>query len=222
MSNHPATSARDAFQLRLAAALLFGLSAAISIYHRRKADQSSEPVSWDKEGLPMIIALRGGGVALWLSTLLCLIYPRAMRWAYLPLPLWLRWSGVGLGTLLLPLEYWMFRSIGAGITPTVATRADHRLVTHGPYRWVRHPLYSIGTGVFLAQGLISANWFVALLSVLALRLLVLRLPKEEAQLIERFGDDYRQYMQHTGRLFPRLRGEAKAKSVVVRLREAAQ
>ncbi len=129
-----------------------------------------------------------------------------MRWAQLPLPLWLRWTGAGLGTALLPLEFWMFRSLGAGITPTVATRADHRLVTHGPYRWVRHPLYSIGTGVFLAQSLISANWFVAVLSGFALRLLLLRVPQEEAQLIARFGDDYRQYMQHTGRLLPRVRG----------------
>ena len=153
----------------------------------------------------MILALRGSGLALWLSVLISLIAPRWMRWARLPLPDWLRWTGAGLGTALLPLEYWMFQSLGTGITPTVATRADHQLVTHGPYRWVRHPLYTIGTGVFLAQSLISANWVVAILSVLTLRLLLLRLPKEEAQLIERFGDEYRQYMERTGRLLPRLR-----------------
>jgi protein-S-isoprenylcysteine O-methyltransferase Ste14 len=206
MSNGPPLATRDESRFRRVAALLFGLSAAISIYHRRKADQTSAPVSWDAEGLPMLLALRGAGVALWLATLLCLIAPRAMRWAQLPLPVWLRWTGAGLGTALLPLEVWMFRSLGAGITPTVATRPDHRLVTHGPYRWVRHPLYTIGTGVFLAQSLISANWLVAVLSGLALRLLLLRLPKEEAQLIARFGDDYREYMQRTGRLLPRVRG----------------
>jgi protein-S-isoprenylcysteine O-methyltransferase Ste14 len=127
-----------------------------------------------------------------------------MRWAQVPLPACLRWSGAGMDVALLPLEYWMFRSIGTGITPTVATRDDHQLATHGPYRWVRHPLYSIGTGLFLAQSLISANWLVAFLSMVALRMLMLRLPKEEAQLIARFGDDYRDYIQRPGRLLPRL------------------
>ncbi len=206
MSKRASRFTSDESRFRIVAALLFGLSAGISVYHRRKADQTSAPVSWKDEGLPMIVALRGSGLALWLSVLIYLIAPRWMRWAQLPLPSWLRWTGAGLGTALLPLEYWMFQSIGAGITPTVATRADHRLVTHGPYQWVRHPLYAIGTGVFLAQSLISANWLVAVLSVLGLRLLLLRLPKEETQLIERFGDEYRAYMQRTGRLLPRLRG----------------
>ncbi len=205
MSKRTSASASDEARFRIVAALLFGLSAGISVYHRRKADQTTAPVSLEAEGLPMIIALRGSGLTLWLSVLTYLIAPRWMRWAQLPLPAWLRWAGGGMGTALLPLEYWMFRSIGAGITPTVATRTDHRLVTHGPYQWVRHPLYAIGTGVFLAQSLISANWFIAVLSVLTLRLLLLRLPKEEAQLIERFGDEYQQYMQRTGRLLPRLR-----------------
>jgi protein-S-isoprenylcysteine O-methyltransferase Ste14 len=205
MSKRLSRSEVDESRFRSVAAVLFGLSVGISVYHRRKADQASPPVSWDEEGLPMIIALRGGGLLLWLSVLTSLIAPRRMRWAQLRLPAWLRWAGAGLGAALLPLEYWMFRSLGTGITPTVATRADHQLVTHGPYRWVRHPLYSIGTGLFLAQSLLSANWFIAVLSVLALRLLLLRLPKEEAQLIERFGDEYRQYMQRTGRLLPRLR-----------------
>jgi protein-S-isoprenylcysteine O-methyltransferase Ste14 len=206
MFNRPSASRDSESRFRGVAALLFFLSAGISIYHRAKADMTGEPVTWKEEGLPTIIATRGGGLVLWLSMVLCLVYPRAMRWAQMPLPSWIRWGGVGMGTMLIPLEFWMFRSIGGGITPTVATRADHRLVTHGPYRWVRHPLYSIGTGIFLAQSIINANWFVAILSVIALKLILMRLPKEEAQLIARFGDDYREYMQRTGRLLPRLKG----------------
>jgi protein-S-isoprenylcysteine O-methyltransferase Ste14 len=42
--------------------------------------------------------------------------------------------------------------------------------------------------------------------VLAFIALAIRLPKEEANLVARFGDEYRAYMQRTGKFFPKLRG----------------
>ena len=104
----------------------------------------------------------------------------------------------------LPLLYWVLISIGKNITPTVATRKDHQLVTGGAYRWVRHPLYSVGTLFFLALNLLVANWFISLASLVGLTMLLVRLPKEEASLIERFGDEYRAYTKRTGRLLPRI------------------
>jgi protein-S-isoprenylcysteine O-methyltransferase Ste14 len=50
----------------------------------------------------------------------------------------------------------------------------------------------------------AANWFIGLMAVVGLIFLVLRTPIEEAKLIERFGDEYREYMQRTGRFVPRL------------------
>ena len=115
------------------------------------------------------------------------------------------WLGAGLGIIALPLLYWLFSSIGLNITDTVATRNNHTLVTHGPYRWVRHPLYSVGTLLFVSIGLLAANWFIIVSSLLGLGMLMIRLPKEEAKLIERFGDEYRDYMKRTGTLLPRLK-----------------
>src|SRR5215217_2402202 len=109
----------------------------------------------------------------------------------------LRWSGAGLGTVFLVLALWIFRTIGKNITSTVETREEHELVTDGPYRWVRHPLYTVGTSFFTSLGIVAANWFVGLV------MLLIRLPKEEEKLIERFGDEYRAYMERTGRLLPR-------------------
>jgi protein-S-isoprenylcysteine O-methyltransferase Ste14 len=186
-------------------AALFGTALCISAYYRRKADQVSGKVSWRDEGLPTIVALRVSGLTLWLSVMAYLVNPRWMRWSQLRLPPWVRWLGAALGVTTLPLLYWLFRSIGTNITPTVATRTAHTLITHGPYRWVRHPLYSVGTMFFVSLSLLAANWFIGLMSAVALVQLVLRLPKEEARLIARFGDQYRAYMQHTGRLVPRVR-----------------
>ena len=54
--------------------------------------------------------------------------------------------------------------------------------------------------------MLAANWLMGFLSVLVLSMLLVRLPKEEAKLIERFGNEYREYMRRTGRFLPRLKG----------------
>ena len=99
----------------------------------------------------------------------------------------------------------MLRTLGKNITPTVETREEHELVTGGPYRWVRHPLYTVGTSFFVSLSIVAANWFTGLASLVGLVMLLIRLPKEEEKLIERFGDEYRSYMQRTGRLLPRIK-----------------
>jgi protein-S-isoprenylcysteine O-methyltransferase Ste14 len=189
---------------RVVTATLFVSALLISVYHRHKADRASEKVSWRDEGLPIIVLLRLSGFAAWLSVFTYLLNPRWMQWSSLNLPDWLRWFGAALGVATLPLLYWVFISIGKNITPTVATRKDHQLVTGGAYAWVRHPLYSVGTLFFLALNLLVANWFVGLASIIGLTMILVRLPKEEASLIERFGDEYLAYMKHTGQLLPRI------------------
>ena len=46
---------------------------------------------------------------------------------------------------------------------------------------------------------------MALLGILAFILMAIRTPKEEANLIAKFGDEYREYMRRTGRFLPRLK-----------------
>lgn len=189
---------------RVVTATLFVSALLISVYQRHKADRASEKVSWRDESLPIIVLLRLSGFAAWLSVFTYLLNPRWIQWSSLKLPDWLRWFGAAIGVATLPLLYWVFISIGKNITPTVATRKDHQLVTGGAYAWVRHPLYSVGTLFFLALNLLVANWFVGLASIIGLTMILVRLPKEEASLIERFGDEYRAYIKRTGRLLPRI------------------
>lgn len=194
---------------RYFALLIFGAGMLIAGYYRYKAETTGERVSWHGEHPLVMVLLRLSGLALWLSILVYLVNPRWMSWAQVGVPTWLRWLGVGSGTVSIWLVYWLFSSIGTNITQTVAIKAGHRLVTHGPYRWVRHPLYSVGTLMFLSIALMAANWFIAAGSLVVLLLLTLRLPREEQMLILRFGDEYRRYMQRTGRYLPRLGGRLK-------------
>jgi hypothetical protein len=58
-----------------------------------------------------------------------------------------------------PAAWWVFSSIGRNVTETVLTKADHTLVTTGPYRWLRHPLYAT------AAALLSVTLICLLLGV---------------------------------------------------------
>jgi protein-S-isoprenylcysteine O-methyltransferase Ste14 len=117
----------------------------------------------------------------------------------------LRWIGACLAVFgVPPLLFWTFHSLGKNLTDTVVTRRDHTLVTHGPYRWVRHPFYDVLLLWVVSMSLLTANWLLALFGLTAFAMLVVRTRIEEDKLIERFGDEYREYMARTGRFLPRL------------------
>jgi len=189
---------------RILAAVILFTGMGISGYFRRKADRDTgEKISRKVDGNAMMTMIRIGGLILWLSPLVYLINPSWMAWSKIGLPDWVRWLGVGIGILCTLGVYWLFSSIGSGITPTSATRKEHKLTTSGPYRWVRHPLYTVGSSMFIAFGMMADNWFIAALGVLAFIGMAIRTPKEEANLIEKFGDEYREYMKRTGRFLPK-------------------
>ena len=188
----------------LAAVILFS-AMGISIYFRSKADrESGEKLSRKVDGTPMMTAIRIGGLILWLSPLVYLINPIWMAWSKIGLPDSIRLTGVSIGILCVLGIYWLFSSIGTGITPVSATRKEHKLVTHGIYHYIRHPLYTLGSSLFISFGMMADNWFIAALGILTFILMAIRTPKEEANLIEKFGDEYREYMKRTGRFLPKL------------------
>ena len=190
---------------RMSAAILLFSAIGISSYYRRKADRDSgEKISRNVDGRAMMTIITLTGLILWLSPIVYLIRPEWMAWSKIGLPEGIRWLGIGIGILCVAAVYWLFSSIGSGITPTSATRKQHTLVTSGPYRWVRHPLYTAGSALFIAFGMMADNWFIGLLGILTFILMAIRTPKEEANLIEKFGDEYREYMRTTGRFLPYL------------------
>ena len=175
----------------------------MGVYHRLKS-RTGEKLDRRQEGLFILVTLRLAGVAGMAGLIAYLINPACMAWAAVSLPLWLRWTGVGLGLIAGLLLFWTFRSLGKNLTDTVVTRKEHTLVTTGPYRWVRHPFYTSVAFAVLANSLAAANWFLFVTGSLVFVLQAIRTRKEDENLIARFGDDYRNYMQRTGRFVPRL------------------
>lgn len=191
---------------RWMAVVIFLVGTAVSMYYRRRADREAgdEKISLRSEGVALMLALRVGGIALWLGVFAYLINPAWMAWSQLELPSWLRLAGAALGIVTDGLIFWVFSSLGNNVSPTVVTRRQHRLVTSGPYRWVRHPLYTVGFLSYMAFAVLAANWYIAVLAVVALCLLSLRVPAEEKALLDRNGDAYRDYAKRTGRFLPKL------------------
>ena len=193
-------NSEDPFRLALLA--VFAPTMSVAVYHRWQA-RSGERLSRREEGIALAILLRLTGLCLWVAIFAYLINPAWVSEANLPLPEWLRWSGLAVGVPCWFLMYWTLSNLGKNLTDTVVRRSNATLVTTGPYRWVRHPFYTTVGLLLLAATLLTANWLVGLLSVLVLALLVIRTATEEQKLAEGF-DDYRQYMATTGRFLPRL------------------
>jgi len=189
---------------RIALLVILGVTAVIGGFHRWQAAKSGEKISHKTEGYLFATILRLAGLALWLSVLAYLISPRVVAFAALPLPSWLRWCGAGAGLLGSALMLWTMSTLGKNLTDTVIVRTDATLVTHGPYRWVRHPFYVTAAVLMASVTVLTANWLIGLASAIVLAFLAVRTPREEQMLIEHFGDDYRRYMLKTGRFIPRL------------------
>ena len=176
---------------------------ALAVPFRLRSQSTGEPLDRTQEGIPMMIALRLGGLAAWGGVIAFMINPAAMAWGSVPLPAAVRWAGVALVALTAPLLLWTLRSLGPNLTDTVVTRQAHTLVTEGPYRWVRHPFYDCMALFVMATALMMASWFVIVVGTLMFTLLAIRSRTEEEKLLERFGESYRAYRARTGRFLPR-------------------
>jgi protein-S-isoprenylcysteine O-methyltransferase Ste14 len=180
----------------------------IAVVYRIRSQATREPLDRRQEGLFILATLRPAGAALMVAILTFMISPERMAWSAVPLPMWVRWIGIGIAVLAGALLLWTFSRLGKNLTDTVVTRREHTLVTHGPYRFVRHPFYGSVTLWILAMSLVTANWFILAAGVVLVTLLVVRTRIEEEKLLMRFGDSYRTYMQQTGRFIPRFRASS--------------
>jgi protein-S-isoprenylcysteine O-methyltransferase Ste14 len=121
------------------------------------------------------------------------------------LPDWAGWLGAALMAAAV-FVFWRSQvDLGSNWSPTLRVREGHELVTKGLYRSVRHPMYLSQWLWSLAQILLLPNWIAGFASLVAfLPLYFLRVPKEEQMMLDNFGQEYRDYMQRTGRVLPRL------------------
>lgn len=81
------------------------------------------------------------------------------------------------------------------------------LITDGPYRYVRHPMYLAFIGIFIGVELLLGSWLI-LLAIPLVSFFIWQSKQEEFILEQEFGQAYRDYQQKTGMLLPKLKLQA--------------
>jgi protein-S-isoprenylcysteine O-methyltransferase Ste14 len=121
------------------------------------------------------------------------------------LPFWAGWIGVAIFALAVWLLYRSHADLARNWSPRLEILEDHELVTDGVFRHIRHPMYAAHLLWGIAQVFLLQNW-IAGFSMLVTWLpgYFYRTRLEERMMIDQFGDEYRSYMERTGRVFPRL------------------
>ncbi len=122
------------------------------------------------------------------------IYPLTVIYSiFLPLKIGTVWLYTGLPIFTLALVMTIITSINYANTPI------NKPVTTGIYRISRHPIYLTGFMLYIGMGLACASWVMILCGVLWLVMWSIVVPTEERFLLEKYGDDYREYMNRTPR-----------------------
>jgi protein-S-isoprenylcysteine O-methyltransferase Ste14 len=143
----------------------------------------------------MFVAMAVPGI-LWLFT-------TWLSFGQFALPDGVRVAGFVIGVYSMWWFYRIHKTLGDNWSPVLEIRREHTLIVSGPYRWVRHPMYSDMILWLVSFVLITANWFYALTFCIGLAILfTIRIPDEEKLMTERFGEPYRNYMTRTKRLIP--------------------
>jgi protein-S-isoprenylcysteine O-methyltransferase Ste14 len=120
--------------------------------------------------------------------------------------LWTEWLGIVITAAGLGFAIWARAYLGRNWSGTVTVKVGHELIRSGPYRSVRHPIYSgmilamLGTALERCQ----IRGFIAVVLLYAAFKIKSRI--EERTMEATFGQQYVEYMSSTGAIVPRLRG----------------
>jgi len=105
---------------------------------------------------------------------------------------------LGVGTRI-----WAAVTLGNYYTTTLMVAEGQRVVTKGPYAWVRHPGYLGEVLIWTGLGVLSSSLIVALwLPIIFVVVILYRISSEERMLVKELGDDYVKYQRKTRKLVP--------------------
>jgi len=133
------------------------------------------------------------------------INPNWLSFASLSFPDWVRWTGVGIALLGFALLQWAQVTLANSWSDTPRMMKEQTLITSGPYRTIRHPIYTAFILILGSTLFISSNWLIGLCWAGMTTLEVIsRISFEESLMLEFFGEQYREYMKKSGRLLPKV------------------
>jgi protein-S-isoprenylcysteine O-methyltransferase Ste14 len=122
---------------------------------------------------------------------------------FLPASAYMQTAGVALTAAGLALAFWARYHLGRNWSSQITLKENHTLICTGPYRHLRHPIYS-GILLALLGTVLTVGLYRALLGLLLAALAFWwKARQEDAWLARAFGEHFEQHRQRTGRLLPR-------------------
>lgn len=114
----------------------------------------------------------------------------------------LRWLGVILFALSSALILSSSVALGRLYSPEVTIQQDHRLITDGPYRYVRHPRYAGAILLAIGLPLVFRSWIALVLCPAIVAVILQRIRDEETLMKQEFGQEWEAYCKRSWRLIP--------------------
>ena len=184
--------------------LIISFAAHRGYYIKYHSKPETATVKQRKEG---IVSKLAGllGMAGFISMVAYVVNPNWLAIGSLTFTSWLRRAGVGTAILGFALLQWAQVTLANSWSDTPRMMKEQSLITSGPYRLIRHPIYTAFLLILGSTLFISSNWVIGLCwAGMTIMEIASRIGFEESLMIEYFGDQYREYVKKTGRLFPRL------------------
>ncbi|MBN2047837.1 MAG: isoprenylcysteine carboxylmethyltransferase family protein [Anaerolineaceae bacterium] len=120
------------------------------------------------------------------------------------LPLWLQIAGLIPFFIGLWLVWLAHKDLGSNWSFNLQIQPEHQLVTTGIYQHIRHPMYTGFILFCIGQFLLIPAWAAGPTALISfLPIYFLRVAREEKMMLNQFGASYQNYMEQTGRIFPR-------------------
>ena len=184
--------------------LIFAFVAHRGYYVKTQSKPEDTTLKKREEGIISKIASALGLMG-FISMLAYVINPTWLAWASLPFPIWLRWAGVVIALLGFALLQWSQVTLSNSWSDTPRMMKEQILITSGPYHSIRHPIYTAFILILGSTLFISSNWLIGVCwAGMTILETASRIRFEESLMVEYFGDQYREYMKQTGRLFPKV------------------
>lgn len=152
------------------------------------------------ERIRLAISLSGLGIVpfIYIAT----GFPRWADYAFQPA---LAVLGIMVAAAALVMFRLTHKALGRNWSVSLQLKDDHKLITHGVYARVRHPMYTAFWLMALAQALLLPNFVAGFAGIVGFgTLYLLRVKQEEALMLKGFGPEYQAYMDRTGRILPKL------------------
>lgn len=110
--------------------------------------------------------------------------------------------GIALFIIGLGLYFASRMYLGRFFSEKVTIKPDHELITTGPYRYIRHPIYLGEILYFISIPVIFGSLIGLAIMLIIVPILIYRIGREEQVLSTEFGEEYEKYVSRTWKLIP--------------------